>query len=183
MWKDIPRFFGNYRVNELGDVKSVFKVIERTDGRVYTREEKILSPSLNESGYYQGAISDSKKLTSYLNHRMVAEAFIPNPENKPEVNHKNGIKTDNRIENLEWVTHSENIKHAFDMGLMRPKVGSLNGMSKLNEDQVREIRQHAKENGRYYGRPQLAKKYNVSECTIKEVVTRRKNKFYNADTQ
>lgn len=69
-----------------------------------------------------------------LVHRMVAEAFIPNPENKPQVNHKNGDKTDNRVENLEWVTASENVKHAYR------ELGIHPWNRKLTDEQVRAIR-------------------------------------------
>ena len=181
IWKPIKRFNGQYLVSNTGKIKSVEAVIVRTNGWKYTRKEKVLTPTVNPSGYFSGAVSLMGKLISYLTHRIVAEEFLPNPENKPEVNHKDGKKTNNIVENLEWVTHSGNIQHAFDNGLIRPKVGSLNGMAKLTEEQVREIRSHAAScPGRYYGRKELAEKYGVSECTIKEVVTRRKNKFYNA---
>lgn len=179
-WKKIPKFNYQYEVDLNSNIRSVFSVIIKSNGIKYTRKSKILTPVINPSGYFSGAISLNGKMISYLNHRIAAEIFIPNPLGKLEVNHKNGIKTDNRVENLEWVSHAENIQHAYKIGLLAPKVGSLNGMAKLTEKDVRKIRLHAAMNGRFYGRKGLATKYNVSECTIKEVVTRRKNKFYNA---
>jgi len=112
-------------------------------------------------------------------HRLLAINFIPNPKNKPQVNHIDGNKHNNSLSNLEWVTRGENIKHAYDNGLLRPKKGSLNGNSKLTEKDVIDIRAVAKERGRHYGRKELSLRYGVSECTIKEVVNRRRNNWSN----
>lgn len=90
-------------------------------GRVWSRRRSgtcggILTPQLNPSGYYYINLGNSNKL--FKVSRLVAKTFLPNPNNLPVVNHKNGIKTDDRLENLEWTTYSENTKHAFDTGLI-----------------------------------------------------------------
>lgn len=72
-----------------------------------------LKPQLSKFGYYRINLHKDKKQIHKSIHRLVAEAFIPNPEHKTDVNHKNGIRTDNRVENLEWATRSENITHAY----------------------------------------------------------------------
>jgi hypothetical protein len=107
-------------------------------GRVFsTNSKKILSISLDRYGYnyvsLKGDVGKKKKI-----HRLVAEAFISNPENKPQVNHKNGIKTDNRLENLEWCTPSENSKHIFDVldkdGSYRKRMSERNNGRIVNKD-------------------------------------------------
>lgn len=110
IWKDIQGWEGFYLASNLGRIKSI-------DFRGFKRD-LILKPNVsNKWGYpYVKFISKSNVKTLKV-HRLVAQTFIPNPENKPEVNHINGIKTDNRVENLEWVTKSENAIHAFKIGL------------------------------------------------------------------
>ena len=106
---------------------------------------------------------------------MVAELFIPNPENKPCVNHKNGIKTDNRAENLEWVTDSENQKHSYANGL-NSRNGLNNGMSKLNYDIAHRIRaEYMMKNITGITQAKLAERYKVAENTIRQVI---KNKTW-----
>ena len=90
------------------------------DGRIYSKRfKKFLTPKKNWDGYHRIQIWENNKCQMIAWHRVIAEAFIPNPENKPFVNHKNGIKTDNRVENLEWVTQKENIRHAWNTGLAK----------------------------------------------------------------
>jgi hypothetical protein len=170
IWKVIPNF-SKYEASSLGRLRSLN--YKRT-GKV-----KVLKPSVT-GGYLKTMLQmDSGKYSSRYVHKFVTITFLGECKSGLEVNHKDGNKLNNSISNLEYVTKSENIKHAYDTNLINPKVGSLNGMSKLTENDVIFIREHARNNGRYYGRKVLAEKFGVSECTIKEVVTRRRNKFYN----
>lgn len=114
LWKDIYGYEGRYQVSNLGRIKRLYlKTRFGTRNKIYP--EAICNVHLAKIGYYM--IHMGKKNRMYL-HRAIAIAFIPNPNNKTQVNHINGIKTDNSIENLEWVTIQENIAHAFKTGLM-----------------------------------------------------------------
>jgi hypothetical protein len=155
------------------------------NGEVFSKiSNKYLKPAKDKKGYLRCAFNYNGKLTTFKVHRLVAEVFIPNLENKSQVNHINGIKSDNRIENLEWVTNFENIMHAIDRGLFNPydkpkeksinietKKGELNGMSKLTESDVLSIR--GKFLPRKYTRKQLSKEFDVTENCIKDIVLRK----------
>lgn len=114
IWKDIPNCEG-YQVSNLGKVKSLSKKTKNQ----YSYKEIILKQSNDKNGYKVVSINKRTKKV----HRLVAEAFIPNQNNLPQVNHISGIKSDNKVKNLEWCTASENVKHAFKNKLIKPKKG------------------------------------------------------------
>lgn len=140
-----------------------------------TGSMRMLKPAKDNSGYLRTMLlNDHGKYDTVKVHRIVALAYFGDP-NGLHVNHKNGVKEDNRPTNLEYVTISENIKHAFATGLIVKKSGSKNGNSKLTEQQVIEIREYVKNHkGRYYGRKQLAEKYGISEAHVKDIVNERR---------
>lgn len=115
---------------------------------------------------YFGYIIVRIKSVTYRVHRLVATTFIPNPENKPFINHKNGIKSDNRVENLEWCTAKENLKHARDNKLNDIN-GEGNGNSKLSEKEVVEIKRLLQDN--QLSQNKIAKMYKVNQSTISSI--------------
>lgn len=164
-WKDIPGYEGFYQASSLGRIKGLKRIVNHGKNGTMVLAEKILKPFINDSGYSVVSLSNFGRLTR-TSHRLVALAFIPNPENKPEINHKNGIKNDNRPDNLEWATSLENKAHALDLGLI--KIGSDRVQSKLTEVQVLEIRsiKNTKQQD-------VANMFNVTKETISAIVTRR----------
>ena len=106
-------------MNKQVDEKDLGDYIVYSDGRVYSKKSTIfLKPRYEGHGYLFISMPDRGKPKNFKIHRLLAKSFIPNPEGKPMVNHINGIKDDNRLENLEWVTNKENMIHAVKIGLI-----------------------------------------------------------------
>ena len=116
-WRDIPGFEGRYQVSNLGRVKSLPREVSNYTGKLLVKE-KILKQRHDFKGYMRIDLKDNTGKHRYLGvHRLVALAFIPNPDNKPQINHIDGNKENNMLNNLEWVNNSENQLHAYRTGL------------------------------------------------------------------
>ena len=117
IWKDIKDFEGIYQVSNKGRIKSLERTVTGKLNSIRTLPEKFITPTDNGKGYMVVALYKDDKRHFKKMHRLVAEAFIPNPDNKPEVNHIDGNKKNNTVENLEWNTTKENCEHRQKTGL------------------------------------------------------------------
>lgn len=115
IWKDIPGYESYYQASTWGRIKSLERINKYSNGRVRLEKELVLKLRKNKFGYLQVILTKNNKPKTYQVHRLVALTFLENIENKPCVNHINGIKDFNKIDNLEWVTHKENTKHMYDI--------------------------------------------------------------------
>lgn len=140
-WKPVPNFEGLYEVSNLGRVRSVERKVRsnQRNNHFFAVKQRFLLPDIS-AAYYRVTLSKDGKTKRFSVHRLVCEAFLENPENKPFVNHKDGDKLNNTLSNLEWVTQSENCIHALETGLAKPVKGERHGMAKYSEETVNEIR-------------------------------------------
>lgn len=118
LWKDIKGFEGIYQVSNLGNIRSLDRKTNTAikNQNYVVKKGKMIKPHV-AMGYYALSLSKGNKIITQRVHKLVAQTFIPNPENKPCVNHKDGNKLNNRIDNLEWCSHKENAQHAHRTGL------------------------------------------------------------------
>lgn len=170
VWKSLRKVveFGTYyKVSNLGRVKSVDRM---TNGA--KSKGQIMKLRKDKDGYLMVNLSEKGKKKTYKVHRLVALAFLENPTNRPEVNHKSGDKADNTVDNLEWVTSKANMRHAHKNGLIAYAKGVKNSNAKLNDEKVLEIRQLYR-TGKYTYK-QIAEKFDISESSAYNVVRRKR---------
>lgn len=161
IWKNIQGYEGYYQISNYGKVKSL-----------KFNKEKILKPGLTSNGYLQITLFKNNKRKKFMIHRLVGEYFIPNPKNKPEIDHEFGDKIDNYYRHLKWVTSSENSKNAYKIKLRKPTHGEINGQSKLTKKQVLEIRNMYQKNKITYEK--IAKLYNISFQHVGDIINKRR---------
>lgn len=171
IWRPVVGYEGRLEVSSTGLVRSV------PGGR--RKQYRVLTLRVINSGYYtirifsssphqpKRGVRQKRSGKGFLIHRLVADAFVPNPDGKLTVNHKDGDKLNNNYSNLEWATQGENNQHSINMGL-RLQRGSQNHKAKLTEDQVIEIRRNYKP--KVVTQASLAKQYGVGQPLIGMIV-------------
>ncbi len=159
IWKDVVGFENYYKVSNFGKVKSLDRIIEKEkhhNQKFAKYRGKILKPKV-VGGYHTVDLCKNKIKYPIRVHRLVAQAFIKNSNNKPFINHKNSVKTDNYIKNLEWCTQSENVIHAY-------KNNRMVGNRKITEQDVLNIRKTTDISGAEIGR-----KYGLTRSAISKI--------------
>jgi len=173
IWKEVERYKGVYFVSNLGNVKSMDHYCT---GRIGSGKQngRTLKQHICYKGYSRVSLSLNNKRFVTGAHRLVALAFIDNPENKPQVNHINGIKADNRVENLEWCTNYENQIHAIKNNLCNYNSAEKHHNSKLTNEQVKAARSLF---GLGWKNITLSRHYNISAPAMSKIL--RKETYIN----
>jgi hypothetical protein len=170
IWRDISGFEDYYQISNFGRIRGLNRTIIDKNGLRKNLKGKILKPPMASNGYLFFRPCKNGIITNFLLHRIVAQAFVPNLNNKPEINHKDFNKKNNIYTNLEWCTHSENHKHLFDNGIKNKyfinNTGSNNGRTKLVESEVRQIK-ILLANGKKH--KDIAKLFNTSTPIIDKI--------------
>lgn len=174
-WKDVLGHEGDYEVSDLGRVRSVYKVVEKRNGGTYTRVSKVLRSARNADGYLKCALSTVGVLKSYHVHRLVAKAFLGDAPKGYEVDHINGVRDDNRLENLRWMEKIAHLKDSWRRGQMKNSVhyGEKNWKSCYKKETMMEARRLVAEwkemGSRRGGLKAIGQKLGITPATMKDI--------------
>lgn len=166
-WFAVPGYVGLYEISALGRIRSLDRYVRGVSktGTTHVRRRKgrVLTPHLRRDKYLQVALSREGIATIWLVHRLIATVLLEKPPEAVEVNHLNGVKADNRRDNLAWCTAKQNTQHAVQTGLHKAAKGERQGHAKLTDEKVREIRKRLGEGAMV---KQIAAEFGVSTAPI-----------------
>lgn len=163
IWKDVVGFERYYQCSNMGRIKALPRKT-----RTWEIHKESITIGGTTRGYRKFPAHKENKKYNLLAHRVIAEAFISNPNNYPYINHINAIRNDNRIENLEWCTHSMNIKHAYKLGNKNQK-GEKNNSAKINQEIANNIRIYYEQN-KHLSQREIGLVFNLSRENIKDII-------------
>ena len=170
IWKPIPNFEELYEISNLGNVKSL--------NYRRTKKEHILKKSISLDGYYVVNLHKNKYIKNYKVHRLIAEAFIENPNNYPCINHIDGNKLNNSIDNLEWCTYGHNEKEAYRLGLRKGRLKNKFGKNYPNKLNIIGMYKNGILLEKFYGTGEIKRKYNYCPVSILDCCKGKYKKAY-----
>lgn len=161
VWKEIKGYEDSHLISNLGKIKSLQRYVKAKGGSKRQVKGRIIKQCIDSVGYFAAKINNK----TIRIHRILGETFLENPTNLPCINHINGIKTDNSLQNLEWCSYSENNKHAYDIKLKHanPTLGEKNHLSKLSELDVISIKNRLRQKEKQVD---IAKIYNITQAAV-----------------
>ena len=171
IWRDVKGYENEYSVSNSGKIKSKVRIYNYNNLSVQ-RDKQILNPSFDINGYFVVGLCKNGFMRTIKVHRIVAIGFLQNPNNLPEVNHIDGDKSNNKVENLEWSTSRDNKLHAFRLGLMVARKGSDCNLAKLTENDILEIRKISINTT--LTQREIAEKYGITQQQISKIIRRQR---------
>lgn len=166
IWRDIPRYEGLYSISTSGDIKSLGRLIRCRGGERFKNETNVTSYP-NQKGYVMVQLYKGGHRKNFTIHRLLSITFLENPENLPQINHKDGNKQNNSLENLEWCSSLHNVQHSRITGLNKNYGEKVNTV-KLKESEVLKIDRLYRSGGTSLRK--LARQFNVCKNTIRSIV-------------
>lgn len=169
-WKYVHGYEGIYQVSNLGRVRSVDRLL--SDGR--NRKGVMLKPYVDKDGYKHVTLTANSTSKHYFVHRLVAEAFIENPNGLPQINHKDETRDNNNVNNLEWCDARYNLVYGNHLSKISKKISGENHYAhKLTESDVRMIRERYVPFDKEFGQSAMARRYGVCQSVIRNIITRK----------
>jgi hypothetical protein len=172
IWKDIEGYENKYQISNIGNVKSLARNAMWDTGS-FSMPERLMKLQKHNRGYRFVMLTKDKTTKLFLIHRLVAKAFISNPNNLKTVNHIDFDKTNNKVENLEWMSHLDNIKHFVKLGTKQKQIGSNGPMAKFTDSDIIKIREMVKT----IKQADIARIYNIGTDVISRIIKRQT--YYN----
>lgn len=171
IWKDIKGYEGIYQVSNLGNVRSLDRCVNcgiKNNSNVI-RKGKLIKQNQNLHNYLQVHLSKKNKAKMITVHRLVAEAFLPNPNNLPQINHIDGDKLNNNVNNLEWCTAKENINHSWGLGLSKPYYFPKGYLTEYSKNLCKKVEQYDLEGNLLNTFSSISDASRKTTCSISEI--------------